>query len=202
MEIRIPPGQGQEGDTCDLAQLDQPARSSVTDERMHQAAVPVQAESSESAAGMTWKEEDQTFPGSDIAITIVLFREDGHPDGRLVQITVQDFRETRVTKAYRAHQLTTESELDALQTNGLNDVVQQFWLRLEDQRKKAAEGASQHKRAPARVSAATSPSVSVPSASPAPTPARAKESPPMSAPAPVPVAPAASKDTTTQLEFF
>lgn len=190
MEITIPAGQGQEGDSFELSS-EEPTTSSVpfleASERDSLPPPPAQAQAS---SGGSWREEDRTFPGSDIAITIVLFREDGHPDGRLVQIVVKDFGDVCASKTYRARQLTRDSELDGLQQQGLNEVVQQFWFLLEERRKKAVQEKARQKSAPAQVSPATA------SASPPP------HTPASIPPATQPVPKAKPASPQTQFEFF
>jgi hypothetical protein len=180
MELAIPPGYGPPGDSYEV-----PVDQVATAETEAANAPPVT---------LAWRNEDRTsFPASDIAISVVLFREDGHPDGRLVQIVVQNFGETRAGGTYRERQLSLESPLDRLQANGINPVVQQFWMLLEEQRQKAA-------RSP-RVNAATLAS-SAPASAATPTSAvPTAASQPVSTPAPRPQ-PAPVQPQQTQFEFF
>lgn len=141
MEIVVPVGQGQPGDSFELEQV---APVQTVPDAAAQAEPP-------GSPGGHWKEEDRTFAGSDIEIRIILFRTDQHPDGRLVQIVVKDFHQTQESAWYRERQLTQESPLDQLQARGINEVFQRFWFLLEEQRKKAAAASAKTRPAPASV---------------------------------------------------
>lgn len=177
--IPIPPDQGQLDDSFDLdpqetlAQPDTKAVGPATTEEV----VPALPER---AGG--WSMEDQTFEGSDIEIRAVLFRANGHPEGRLVQILIQNFAGVRESGWFREHQLTHESAFDQLQEKGINVVFQRFWVRLEEQKK--ATTSAKKRPTPAPIA----PTAPAPAAVPIP-------------PAPPPVARPAIP-ATQQYEFF
>ncbi|HEU5374540.1 MAG TPA: hypothetical protein VFV38_03790 [Ktedonobacteraceae bacterium] len=155
--VPIPPGYGQPGDSYEDSGTSSeetpgtvpPPLSSLNAATLApppvmEPPVPGKTDAGNTVVSATpqWGEEDATsFERSDIALNILLFREDGHPDGRLVQISVHNFARVNASGTYRARQLTQESSLDQLQ-QGLSQVVQQFWMRLADAQKKALEAAA------------------------------------------------------------
>lgn len=201
MALEIPVGYGEPGDSYELS-VDQVVSVETPAPAQGSGAQPASAGTAQqTAVSLAWKNEDRaSFTESDITLSVTMFREDGHPDGRLVQTIVHNFGEIRVSTSFRALVPTQESFLDWLKANGGLDVLlQQFWLQLEEQRKKAAQTLARSQRAnvaafpcaPAAPSVSASTSAARPAATPVPSAVPGHQ------PAPVPAAPA-----QTQFEFF
>lgn len=142
------------------------------------------------------KEDFTDFTQSDVSIQIVLYREDGDPQGRLVSVIVHNFSPDLppVIEEFREAQLTDKARLDSIQ-RAIYPVMQRFLHELAGRKqKKQEEEAKRAQRSTPRPAAPTSPSVAPPSASP-------PASPPAPTAAPQPTAtpqkgqPAAAKDS-------
>jgi hypothetical protein len=119
--VPIPQGYGQPGDTYDSGKAEPST------------AFPAQA-----TVAQAGPEDSTSFEHTDIAINILLLRQDGHPDGRLVSIVTHNFAGLFTSQEYRASELTQESLLDNVQ-KGINAVVQQFlWKQADERQKKLA----------------------------------------------------------------
>lgn len=141
----IPEGYGQPGDTYDDGKQESSAGQPTSPSTSSTTISPSSALPRQATTTYVGPEDSTSFEHCDIAINILLLRQDGHPGGRMVNIVVHNFAGIAASQDYRASELTKESLLDNIQ-KGVNAVVQQFLLKQADERQKKLEAETKAKQ--------------------------------------------------------